>query len=179
MISLEDIRAYHCPRWAELPDLELYMDQVMSVLDKHLKIFIGDDPTKSITPTMINNYVKQKLVRAPKNKRYDKGHLAQLYIITLLKQIMSLGQIQDAITCVMSSYSAEPGYDLFCDIFEQSLRLVFFEETQKPAKSAHPETDAVIRSITLAFSNMLYAGYLISAQLPENETESQKEKKKK
>ena len=177
MISLDDIRSYHCPRWDQLPDLELYMDQVMSVLDKNLKIFIGEDPSKAITPTMINNYVKQKLVRAPRNKRYDRGHIAQLYIITLLKQIMSLSEIQDAITCVMNDYCAEAGYNRFCEIFEQSLHLVFFEEKGKAQKTEHPETDSVIRSITLAFANMLYAGYLIAEQLPKEEEKTEKKKK--
>ncbi len=179
MISLEEIRAYRCPRWDELPDLELYMDQVMSVLEKNLKIFIGNDPSKSVTPTMINNYVKQKLVRAPKNKRYDRGHIANFYIITLLKQIMSLGEIQAAITCVTEKYSTKEAYDRFCDIFENSLQLVFFEEKGKITKSEYPDTDAIIRSISLAYANMLYAGYLVALQLPEKQPEPVKEKNKK
>lgn len=179
MISLEDIRSYHCPRWEELPDLELYMDQVMSVLDKNLKIFIGDDPAKSITPTMINNYVKQKLVRPPKNKRYDRGHIAHFYIITLLKQIMSLGEIQDAIACVTDKYDPKEGYNRFCEIFEQSLCLVFFEVKSKITGSEYAEADAIIRSITLAFANMLYAGYLVVSQKPQADPEPAKDKEKK
>ncbi|MBR6514864.1 MAG: DUF1836 domain-containing protein [Clostridia bacterium] len=179
MITLEEIRAYHCPRWDELPDLELYMDQVMSVLDKNLKIFIGDDPAKSVTPTMINNYVKHKLVRPPKNKRYDRGQIANLYIITLLKQIMSLGEINDAVTCVKQKYSTKDAYNRFCDIFEGSLALVFFEENIPVTGSEFSETDAIIRSITLAYANMLYASYLVSSQLPQKEEQPVKEKKKK
>lgn len=179
MITKEEIRAYRCPRWDELPDLELYMDQVMSVLDKNLKIFIGDDPAKSVTPTMINNYVKQKLVRAPKNKRYDRGHIANLYIITLLKQIMSLGEIKAAIACVTENYSSKDAYNRFCEILESSLALVFFEEKIKISKSEYTEEDAIIRSITLAYANMLYAGYLVVSRLPEKEGAPVKEKKKK
>ncbi|MBQ3183193.1 MAG: DUF1836 domain-containing protein [Clostridia bacterium] len=179
MISSEEIHAYRCPRWDELPDLELYMDQVISVLEKNLKIFIGDDSSKSVTPTMINNYVKQRLVRAPKNKRYDRGHIANLYIITLLKQIMSLSEIGAAITCVTEKYSSKDAYNRFCEIFESSLALVFFEEKPKISKSEYPEADAIIRSITLAYANMLYAGYLVASRLPEKEEVPVKEKKKK
>lgn len=178
MISLNDIRSYHCPRWQELPDLELYMDQVKSVLDKNLAIFIDRDPSKAITSTMINNYVKQKLVRPPVNKRYDRGHIAHFFIISLLKQIMSLGQIRDTIRCVTSLCSPEEAYDRFCEIFEQSLKSVFFEEKSGNKRSAGNE-DAVIRSVCLAFANMLYAQYLVDSLLPEKEAPVQKEKKKK
>lgn len=175
MFTLEDIGSYRCPRWETLPDIELYMDQVMSVLDKHLSLFIGDDPQRAVTPTMINNYVKQKLVRPPKNKKYDKGHIVNFYIITLLKQIMSLGQIRNGIEFVLGSYSPREGYERFCEIFEYSLGLVFFQKQEHLTESEHTEADAVIRSICLAYANMLYARYL----LPEVETKPVKEKKEK
>ena len=179
MISLEEIRAYRCPRWDELPDLELYMDQVISVLDKNLKIFIGDDPSRSVTPTMINNYVKQKLVRPPKNKRYEREHIANIYVITLMKQMLSLGEIQAAIACVREEYSPKDAYNRFCEIFEQSLVSVFFEEEIKLSASEYPEADAIIRSISLAYANILYAGYLVKSRMPEKDDTPAKEKKKK
>ncbi len=180
MITVEDIRAYHCPRWDELPDLELYMDQVVSVLDKNLKIFIGDDPSRSVTSTMINNYVKQKLVRPPKNKRYEREHIANIYVITLMKQVLSLVEIRDAIACVREDYSPKDAYDRFCEMFEQSLVSVFFGESIEVPATEHTESDAIIRSICLAYANILYAGYMVRSRMPE-ETEPApvKEKKKK
>lgn len=178
MISMDDIRAYRCPRWSQLPDIELYMDQVKSVLDKNLAVFFSGDSTVAITSTMINNYVKQRLVPPPVNKRYDRRHIALFFIITLLKQIMSLSEIRRAISCVTDSYSDEDGYDRFCEIFEQSLRTVFFEEGKKTKDIKSAETDQVIRSICLAYANMLYAGYLMGTLMPEPEPEPPKEKKK-
>ncbi len=179
MIPTEEIRAYRCPRWEELPDLELYMDQVISVLNKNLKIFIGDDPSKSVTSTMINNYVKQKLVPPPKNKRYDREHIANIYVITLMKQLLSLSEIQAAIACVREKYSPKEAYDCFCEIFEQSLSSVFFEEKFKSLKTEHPEADSIIRSISLAYANIFYAGYLVRDRMSEKEEVPVKEKKKK
>lgn len=183
MISAEDIKNYHCPRWHELPDLDLYMDQVMSVLEKNLCIFISKDPQKAITPTMINNYVKQKMVRPPKNKKYDRGHIASFFLITLLKQMMSLGEISDAISRVLTTYTSEQGYDIFCDIFEKSLQAVFFgASTANYTEDDGSETLMIIRSVTLACSNMLYARYLLDKTRcePENvEEEKVKDKKEK
>ncbi len=175
----EEVRSYRCPRWDELPDLELYMDQVISVLNKNLKIFIDDDPSRAVTSTMINNYVKQKLVRSPKNKRYEREHIANIYVITLMKQLLSLGEIQAAIACVREEYCVKEAYDRFCEIFEQSLLSVFFDEKIKPSGSEHPEADSIIQSISLAYANILYAGYLVKSRMPEKEEEAVKEKKKK
>ncbi|MBR4881246.1 MAG: DUF1836 domain-containing protein [Clostridia bacterium] len=179
MISSDAIKAYRCPRWEELPDLELYMDQVISVLNKNLKIFIDEDPAKSVTSTMINNYVKQKLVRAPKNKRYDREHIANIYVITLMKQLLSLSEIQSAIACVREEYSPKDAYNRFCEIFEQSLVSVFFDEKIDSTRTEYTEADAIIRSISLAYANILYAGYLVKSRMPQKEEAPAKEKKKK
>ncbi len=181
MISTEDIRSYRCPVWDELPDLDLYMDQVMSVLEKKLHIFIEEDPARAITPTMINNYVKQKMVPPPKNKRYNKRHIASFFIITLLKQVMSMSQISRVIDCVMTEENPEKGYNRFCDIFEASLLTVFFGEEK--ADTEKNDTDVMLSSICLAFANKLYAELLLSKLAPEEpkkeSKDAQKEKKKK
>lgn len=190
MVSIDDIKAYHCPRWEELPDLDLYMDQVMSVLEKNLCIFIEGDPAKAITPTMINNYVKQKMVRPPKNKKYDRGHIASFFIITLLKQIMSLSEIKDAIDRVLTHYTPEEGYNRFCEIFENTLHAVFFDRKEEKPMTPDKDRDtaSIILSITLAYSNMFYARYLLgktAEKKPEKQkpqkgrAEKDKEKKKK
>ena len=69
------------PRWDDLPDIELYMDQVVSILEKNLSVFSNGE--KLITPSMINNYVKQKIVKPPVKKRYDKMHLAYLFVVCI------------------------------------------------------------------------------------------------
>ncbi len=163
MFSLDKIREYHCPRWNELPDIDLYMDQVMTVLEKNLSLFIGTDPQKAITPTMINNYVKQKMVRPPKNKKYDRGHLVSFFLITLLKQMMSITEVKQAIACVMTEFSPEKGYNTFCEVFEKALHTVFFDRKGSMLNIGDDttETGNVITSVTLAYANMFYARYVL------------------
>lgn len=181
MISVEDIKNYHCPLWQDLPDLELYMDQVISVLDKNLKVFMDEDKEKVITSTMINNYVKQKLVPPPVNKKYNKGHMASFFIITLLKQIMPIPEIKRAIDCVIKDSSPSESYDLFCTVFESSLHMIFFGEEYQELQGEDHEMIAMIRCMTLAYSNMLYGRYLLDkyAPKPESAVKEPKEKKKK
>ena len=110
---------YHFPRWEELPDIELYMDQVVNILEKNLSIFSGDE--KLITSSMINNYVKQKNVKPPVKKRYDKGYIAYLFVVCILKRIMPIAQICKGIEFMMLSYSVP----IFCTELENSLKELF------------------------------------------------------
>lgn len=95
---IQSFTGYSLPLWNELPDIELYMDQVLSILNKHLALYHetthGD---KLITPTMINNYVKLKIMPPPVKKRYSKLHLAYLLIICTLKQTLDMATIQKII----------------------------------------------------------------------------------
>ena len=128
MYSIEDIIGYHCPRWNELPDIELYMDQVLNFIIKNTAVFDEGGKIKSLTKTMINNYVKQKKIRPPRNKRYNRAHLAYFMVVSILKRFMSLSEISDGIITVRRNHLPAKAYDMFCDVFEASLRHVFLGE---------------------------------------------------
>ena len=65
---IEKIIKHHLPRWNELPEIDLYLDQVVNYLEKYLGILSSNDDDKIITKTMINNYVKQGIMPAPEKK---------------------------------------------------------------------------------------------------------------
>ena len=88
--------SYRIPRWNELPEIELYMDQVIALMEKYLGVFY-DEENKTITPSIINNYVKLGLVPPPVKKRYSKIHLAYLLIICILKQVMPINVVMKII----------------------------------------------------------------------------------
>lgn len=66
---IEKIIKHHLPRWNELPEIDLYLDQVVNYLEKYLGILSSNDDDKIITKTMINNYVKQGIRPAPEKKK--------------------------------------------------------------------------------------------------------------
>ena len=96
-IEAEDLLNYHLPRFNELPEIELYIDQVICVLQKNLAIFAKNEDTPTITPSMINNYVKQDVMKAPVKKKYDRKHIAYLFVICILKRSMSILEIKESI----------------------------------------------------------------------------------
>ena len=90
---IEKIIKHHLPRWNELPEIDLYLDQVVNYLEKYLGILGSNDDDKIITKTMINNYVKQGIMPAPEKKKYGKTHIAYLMLFFILKQFYSLVDI--------------------------------------------------------------------------------------
>lgn len=159
MFTLEEIRAYHFPRWKEWPGIELYMDQVISLLEDNLSIFYEDLSVKPVTSTMINNYVKQKIIVPSKNKKYQRDHLAYLYILFLLKPVLSLTDISNGISFMQHSQTNEDSYNLFCDELEAALSLAFGEEEEIIRK---PQD--ILQTIALSFSYTLLARYYIVNQ---------------
>ncbi len=87
----EDYREFDLTAWERLPDIELYMDQVISYLGRMLCLQERCDGAPLLTASMVNNYVKAGYIPRPNGKKYDKSHLAALYILCSAKQSLSVG----------------------------------------------------------------------------------------
>lgn len=117
---------YSFPKWRDLPDVDLYMDQVITYLtDKLCCTYFDED--KFITSSMINNYVKTGIVSRPIKKHYTKEHLAYFIAVTILKRCYSMQQISELIEIQIhtKNSSIEQAYDLFMTRFEDTLNAVF------------------------------------------------------
>lgn len=91
----EYLNHYKLPAWKELPDIGLYMDQVIALLAQYLDFIpVEDQKDKPVTPTTINNYVRLKVMPAPEKRRYYRVHIAFLIMIFTLKQGISIGSLQ-------------------------------------------------------------------------------------
>lgn len=105
------------PRWGELPDLELYMDQVLGLMERYLGPCPGFDG-KGLTASMVNNYVKLGIMPAPVKKKYTREHLAHLIIICILKASLPIAEIRQLIAGELEHMSLDALYDRFCGMFE-------------------------------------------------------------
>lgn len=79
---------------SDIPDIDLYMDQVIQLFDNKLEKFKRIDDDKILTKTMINNYVKGKLLMPVNKKKYSKEHILLISMIYQLKGILSISDIQ-------------------------------------------------------------------------------------
>lgn len=78
----------------EIPNIDLYMDQVTTFMDEHLKSSKRYEDDKMLTKTMINNYTKNNLLPSPNRKKYSKEHMLLLIFIYYFKNILSISDIQ-------------------------------------------------------------------------------------
>lgn len=86
---------YKLPAWKELPDIGLYMDQVIALLGQYLDFIpMEDSKDKPVPPTTINNYVRLKVMPAPEKRKYYRVHIAFLIMIFTLKQGISINGLQ-------------------------------------------------------------------------------------
>lgn len=110
----EKIKKYSLPQWESLPDIDLYMEQIISLIEKYLGIYYEiANSDKFITASMINNYVKLKIIPAPTKKRYSRIHLAYLIIIFTLKQTLDMATIQKIIPVDLSENDVKQTYNSF------------------------------------------------------------------
>ena len=112
------------PYWDELPEIDLYMDQVVALMEKYLSFHKVDEDTKIITNSMINNYVKLGIMPAPVKKRYSREHIAYLIIICTLKQSLPISDIKDLIELRVKRSSIEETLNFFSDLYDSVFNTV-------------------------------------------------------
>lgn len=105
------------PYWKELPALELYIDQVVTIVNEQLK-GIGVEP---LTKSMVNNYVKKKVIQAPIKKKYAVNQLVDLLLIGFFKASFSLDEIRNGIAQVTMSVYPRQAYDQFVTLLNAKL----------------------------------------------------------
>ena len=91
-------------RLDEIPNIDLYMDQVTSFMDSHLKAARRYEGDKLLTKTMINNYTKNRLLPPPEKKKYSREHMLSLILIYYMKGFLSLDDIKALLAPVNARY---------------------------------------------------------------------------
>lgn len=153
-----EIKDFHLPRWNELPNIDLYIDQLVTLLEYYLSGYIKNDNEKEekiITKTMINNYVKQNVIKPPVNKKYNKEHVASLFVIFILKQVYSIHDIKKLISLAVETSPIEQAYNRFCSELEKAIRIVFAEKNYVKT-SRLSEEQYILRNVVQSFANKLY-----------------------
>ena len=141
----EPIHNFHLPRYQEIPDVGLYLEQTAKYIDSYLS------PLEdiSITGSMISNYVKKKIINNPVKKQYNRDQIAALIFIAVAKSVLSLDNIHMMFEIQRQTYDNETAYNYFCQEFEQVLWHVF----QLDMAGARKDTDHNTEKEHGTFSN--------------------------
>ena len=115
----EAIRNFRLPRYYEIPNVGLYLEQTAKYILEYLEP-LGD---YTLTNSMISNYVKKGLVESPVKKQYNREQIAYLFFIAVAKSVLSLDALTGFIALQKRTYSLETAYDFFCRQMESSLQM--------------------------------------------------------
>ncbi len=104
--------------WDDLPDIPLYMDQVVGYIARQLIHFEEGD---SLTSAMINNYIKDGLLPRANGKKYGQEHLAYLTAISAMKQVLSVRGMRALVTIGQEGRDTRQLYDFFCETLDRAM----------------------------------------------------------
>ena len=161
----DSIRGFRLPRYRELPDVGLYLDQITKYINQN----VAPLGFSELTGSMIRNYVKQGLVDNPVNKQYSANQIAHLVVISILKQVIPLEHIGSFFCLQQKVYSDEIAYDYFCDELEN---ILYHRFGLKDESAAVGVTDTLekemLRSAIVAASHIVYLNACLSVLADKN-----------
>ena len=179
MQNLEDLqhrlRENRPVPWEQLPDFALYMDQVLSYMDRQVIRF---DEGDTLTAAMINNYTKSGLVPRAEGKKYNREHLAYLTAICVLKRVMSTRDMDLLIREELQNAHTIPGgYKAFCESLDSALNIT--AEEMEPYVHGDNLADTAIHFALLSYAASVASSRCVALLRQQKEKEEPNTKKAK
>ena len=107
----------------DIPDIDLYVDQVTTFIDSHLESVKRSPEDKLLTKTMINNYTKNHVLPSPDKKKYSRDHLLMLIYIYYFKSFLSIKDIQTLLKPITEKYFGKDTDTSFFDIYKELVEM--------------------------------------------------------
>ena len=117
----EKIRSFRLPKYEEIPDVGLYLEQTC----RYVADFLAPLDSVSITTSMISNYVKKGLIQKPVKKLYYRSHIVYIIFVAVAKTVLSLEDLQLFIAIQKRTYDERTAYNYFCEELENILYFIF------------------------------------------------------
>lgn len=130
---IRNLNDYTLPNYNDLPKIPLYMEQVTTYIGETLMPLFENNASTIITPYMVNNYVKAKIVIPPKEKKYDTNHIGYLIFISLLKTSASMKNLAALIEVDNKIFKSDKSdlYSLFKEIHDDEFKKVLTSVNRK------------------------------------------------
>ena len=165
----ERMGALHITRIGEMPRIELYLDQVLTLVTQELE-FMQVPGDAVVTGSMVNNYVKQGVIPAPRKKRYTRRHLASLLFVCAFKRVFSIAQVKQLMERIYASGADLAWlYDEACCLLERSLAACFDDAAadellreggaglgEAAERSLDPELERLIEASVASLATRVY-----------------------
>lgn len=142
------LQEFDLPAYREIPDVGLYLDQVV----KYINSFFRDFPEMQITGSMVSNYVKQKLVSSPVRKAYSKDQIAALIFISTAKTVLSMDHIRICLQTDSIFASARDSYDGFA----ADMKNILHEFYSSAGSDGGTDPHHALHDIVIAVAHKMY-----------------------
>ena len=150
----EKVRDFRLPRYRELPDMGLYLEQVT----KYINGYLTPLGCPEMTSSMVSNYVKKGVISSPVKKLYYAEQIAYLIFISVAKSVLSLENIARLFEMQRATYDPETAYDYFCSEFLNMLWFVGgLKDTVDSVGVTNSEAKTILRSVIIGASHILFA----------------------
>ena len=156
--------------WDSLPDIPLYMDQVVSYLGRQL---IGFGRGDTLTSAMVNNYIKDGLVPRAQGKKYGKEHLVYLTLVAAVKQVLSVRDMKVLLSAVDEPLEPQHLYQVFQDGLDGALKETLAHMEDFPGREEN------LPALALGLALRSYADALACRRVVELLRPPEEDKKKK
>lgn len=143
--ALKSINEYAPVPWNMIPDLGLYMDQVITFITRMYQPLYGDAMEGYLSASMINNYVKAKLIPRPVSKKYSREQIALLTMIVALKQVASIEDVRKMIT-PQDGMTVEQLYTLFCQRQKSAVAALWLDDENQSSDLPPAMNFAIVSS---------------------------------
>ena len=144
--------------WDDIPDIGLYMDQVVQILNQKI------DSSRRITPNMINNYVKDGFLEPPIQRRYSRSQIVRLFLMMQLKPVLSVPDIAILLNNLVPNFADE--YD--CLRIEQKKYMTeIFEFVNSKFENAKDSASLALQ-LALKASMLRHLAESILASIPDH-----------
>ena len=131
--------------WERMPEIYLYMDQVITYMHSQLSLFERTQDNPLLTSSMINNYVKNGVLERPDKKKYSRNHLATLMVICMLKQVLSL---QDIACLLRPSLSKGESCQSLYETYSQA-QTEALQQVCRRVRECGPQGEEALRSLAM------------------------------
>ena len=140
----EKLQACRPQDWSAIPDIDLYMDQVIEYLARQR---VSTRETDKISPAMINNYIKSGLLPRANGKKYDRRHIGYLTAICLLKQVLTVGETGTLLAQQMAHQDVEEFYRNYTSVLDEE-----YSKVAEELAGEHTSEELTQQALRLAVS---------------------------
>ncbi|MGN0298971.1 MAG: DUF1836 domain-containing protein [Lachnospiraceae bacterium] len=156
----EEIADFHLPRYQEIPEVGLFLDQIVRLINSYLEP-LGK---LELTPSMVSNYVKHKLIEPPVKKQYQRDQIAYLIFMAMAKTVLSLEEIRRLFELQKESYTSEVAYNYLCEEFENVLQYTFGnKDSLEEVGVTHTQIKTLLRIMIVTMANKIYLDKFLDA----------------